>query len=340
MAREARGLTQNELAVKSGVAQGTISKIEDSLLSPSDELVLKFEEVLKFPRHFFAIQRRIEWSTAGVGLYRRRVVIPSVVLKQCEAKMNIIKLNIAKLLSAAEPTGNQIPNIDPDEAGGAIQAAKMTRIAFRLPPGPVRNLTDAVEAAGCIIVPFDFVTRKIDACSMFIGDTPVIFINQSLNAFRYRWTVAHELGHLVMHRLPSESDEQEDQANRFGAELLMPQDEIRASLPPLSIDRLARHKLKWRVSMQAILCHAKNIGVISERKLRYDFMMINRLGYREVEPHDNDVPKETPRLLKELVDMHLQDLSTSTRELADELAIGESDLASWFLGRPELRVVN
>jgi hypothetical protein len=68
-------------------------------------------------------------------------------------------------------------------------------------------------------------------------------------------------------------------------------------------------------------------------------MVINKLGYREIEPHDSDIPKETPRLLRELIDMHLQDLSTTPHELARELAIGDSDLEAWFLGRPELRLL-
>jgi Zn-dependent peptidase ImmA (M78 family)/transcriptional regulator with XRE-family HTH domain len=339
IAREARGLTQMGLADLTGAAQGTISKVEDGLLIPSEELVLKFEAALGFPRQFFAIRRRIEWSNVGIGLYRRRVAVPSLLLKQCEAKMNIIKLNIAQLLSAAEPVENGLPCLDVEEHGGVKKVAKAIRAMFQLPPGPIRNLTEVVEAAGCIIVPFDFGTRKIDACSMFVGDVPVIFINQLLNAVRYRWTIAHELAHLVMHRIPSDSDEQEEQANRFASELLMPEDEIRPSLLPITVDRLARQKLKWRVSMQAILYHAKNMGVIAERQFRYVCMIINKLGYREIEPHDNDIPKESPRLLRELIDMHLQDLSTTTHELAQELSIGETDLATWFLGRPSLRVI-
>jgi Zn-dependent peptidase ImmA (M78 family)/DNA-binding XRE family transcriptional regulator len=339
IAREARGLTQKELADLTESAQGTISKIEDGLLAPSEELASKFESALNFPRRFFAIQRRIEWSNVGIGLYRRRMAIPALLLRQCEAKMNIIKLNIAQLLSAAEPIECRLPGMDIEEQGGVRKIAEAIRKLFRFPPGPIRNLTEGVEAAGCIIMPFDFGTRKIDACSIFVGDMPVIFVNPFLNAVRYRWTVAHELGHLVMHRIPSESDDQEEQANRFASELLMPENEIGPSLLPITIDRLARHKLKWRVSMQAILCHAKNIGVIAERQFRYYFTIINKLGYREIEPHDLDIPKEAPRLLRELIDMHLQDLSTTTHELANELAIAESDLATWFLGRPSLRLV-
>jgi len=156
---------------------------------------------------------------------------------------------------------------------------------------------------------------------------------------RYRFTLAHELAHLVMHRIPSDSDDQEEEANRFASELLMPEEDIKATLLPLNVDRLARLKLRWRVSMQAILYHAKSMSVITERKFRYYFMTLGGLGYREVEPHDNDIPKEVPSLLRELIDMHLQDLSTTVGQLAKELKIAEEDLGAWLLGRPPLRVL-
>src|SRR5882672_8033981 len=86
IAREARGLTQRELAERTGLVQSTVSKLEDGLIGLSDELALKFEAALGFPRDFFFIRRRIEWS--NIGLYRRRVTMPAIVLKKCEAQMN------------------------------------------------------------------------------------------------------------------------------------------------------------------------------------------------------------------------------------------------------------
>jgi Zn-dependent peptidase ImmA (M78 family) len=89
-------------------------------------------------------------------------------------------------------------------------------------------------------VPFDFGARKIDGCSLLVGGMPVIFVNRLLNAVCYRFTIAHEPRHLVMHRIPSETEDQEEQANRFASEHLMAEDEIKGSVLPINIDRLAR----------------------------------------------------------------------------------------------------
>ncbi len=51
---------------------------------------------------------------------------------------------------------------------------------------------------------------------------------------RSRLTLAHELGHMVMHRVPNAS--MEDQAFRIGAEFLMPDQDNRAELDGLTVN--------------------------------------------------------------------------------------------------------
>ena len=105
------------------------------------------------------------------------------------------------------------------------------------------------------VIPFDFGTRKIDACSDLVSGHPVIFINKRITPSRLRHTLGHELGHLVMHRIIT--DESEEQADRFSAEFNLPEAEIKSELVPINLDRLTRLKLKWKSSMQAILYRAE-----------------------------------------------------------------------------------
>ena len=73
-------------------------------------------------------------------------------------------------------------------------------------------------------------THDSDGFLFRIGDTPVIFYNQSKPVPRQRFTIAHELGHLVLNhqgplinREPSPKDNPVEQAaNRFAADLLAP----------------------------------------------------------------------------------------------------------------------
>ena len=61
----------------------------------------------------------------------------------------------------------------------------------------------------------------------------------------------------------------EGEADRFAAEFLMPEREIRSDLrPPLTIARLAALKPYWKVSMAALARRAWNVGTIDQNRYR------------------------------------------------------------------------
>ena len=52
LARDARGLTQPELAALIGIGQGTLSKYETGVNTPPEEFVSAAARVLTYPPHF------------------------------------------------------------------------------------------------------------------------------------------------------------------------------------------------------------------------------------------------------------------------------------------------
>lgn len=100
---------------------------------------------------------------------------------------------------------------------------------------------------------------------------PVIKVNRSEADVRQRFTVAHELGHHFLRHGKAFRDDssnfstlvrdwKEVQANRFAAELLMPEGAIRAAVKRESdISRLAR---MFDVSTAAIGFRLKNLGLV------------------------------------------------------------------------------
>ncbi len=335
LAREFHGLTIQELSERLGVSSGYVSQLENGLKEPTDNIMQLIVAVLKFPyQHYFEQGRR---ESTPTSFYRRRVVISPVILRQCTAKMTEIKRNIEKLLSQVD-SEVRLPFIDPEECvGGAKAVAKQMRLHFRMPPGPIRDLTKTLEEAGVIIIPFDFGTRKIDACSEWVLGHPVIFVNKYIPASRLRHTLSHELGHLVMHKFIT--DECEQQADQFSAEFNLPEDEIKRELIPMNLDRLARLKLKWKSSMQAILYRATALGVISPRTARYHWMLMRRYRYHESEPHEDMMPVEKPTALRELLEVFTNSLKFTKLEIVGFLNIFEEFYDEVYLGKPVLKVV-
>ena len=76
-----------------------------------------------------------------------------------------------------------------------------------------------------------------------------------------RASLAHEIGHVIMHRVPT--DTMEDEAYAFAAELLVPEKELRREFigGSATLEKLARLKSKWRVSMQFLLVSGRPVGL-------------------------------------------------------------------------------
>jgi Zn-dependent peptidase ImmA (M78 family) len=337
MAREIRGLTQSDLANRLGISQGKVSKVLDGIQAFPDEHLPTLERVLRFPKSFFFR----DWSYDGPPphLFRKRLTLSKKIVREASAKMSWRRHQITELLKNVDRREVRIPRLDLDDLeGGPAEAARLTRIALRVLPGPIINLVRSIEKAGCIIIPFDFASAKIDACAEWIDDIPVIFANLSVPRSRLRFSLSHELGHLVLHNLPTESSE--DEANRFGSEFLMPESEIRSSLVAPNLERLGKLKLHWKVSMAAILHKAQSSGTISEYQARKLWMALSQRGFKTNEPYEELLPKEEPTLLKQLMSVYRNELEYSEEELADKLSVFPEDLADFEgNGAPQLRIV-
>ena len=244
--------------------------------------------------------------------------------------MTLVKRHLLRLLDSCESPAYKLPSLKLDTVrGGPSGVAKRVRELWRIPPGPVSNLTRLIEKAGCVIIQFDFGTSKIDGCADWVEHQPVIFINRQLCPSRLRFTLAHELGHLVMHN--SYSDDADDEANQFAAELLMPEVELKPMLLPLTLSHLGQLKLHWKVSMQALLMQAGRLGIGSEYNRRNLWMTISARGYRTAEPFEDNLPVEQPKLLKDLIHLHKHELNFTDDELAKKLNMNAHEFRSLYL---------
>ena len=326
LARESSGLTQAQLAGLLNVTQGKVSKVEAALLDFTEEEVKKLCTALARPRSFFVWTDNIHGLEAYEVFHRKRQQVPLKTLSLVHARMNIRRMQLQRLLQSVEIIGSQFPQMDPDDHGGRVeQIAQLVRSTWRIPPGPIDNLTEALEGAGGIILPFDFGSPKVDAMSQWLpGMPPLFYLNTQFPVDRMRWSTSHELGHIVMHRIVG--PETEDEANRFASEFLMPASEIKHQLQNLSLAKLAGLKQYWKVSMQALLKRASDLSAISPRQSRRLWMEISKIGMRREEPYP--LPPERPRLYSDIFTFHRASLDYSLEDLA-ELLGEDNPQAAW-----------
>ena len=159
--------------------------------------------------------------------------------------------------------------------------------------GPIRNLTTAVEWAGVCLVPLTR-TAGIDGLSAWVKDhqqgghrspKPVIGLRADVPGERFRMSLAHEIGHLVMHSKPSSLAE--DEAFRFASMVLFPPEDFDVAMNtrarrPLTIRDFQELKASWGVSVKALVLRAHKEGYLDDR--RYRSMQIQMSKWRNREP--------------------------------------------------------
>lgn len=324
LAREYRQLTQKELASQLEVTPPIVSRIEAGLFPVSDEMLGKLVKILNFQKEFFYEQASI--YPLGIHFYRKAKGVPQKILSAINAEINIDSIRIDKLLQSAKITVDNIPYIDPelnvDKYKTPSDIARAVRFKWGLPVGKIDNIVKILEDAGILIIFSKFNTRFFDAVS-FTTRTGryVIFANSEMSWDRIRFSLAHECGHIIMHRYPH--DKTEDEANEFASEFLMPEKEIRSYLSDISFGNLANLKRHWKVSMQALLIRAYQLNKISYNQYRYAWIRMSKAGYKLKEPID--IPNEEPTLLHELVNIYTQDFSFTDEELKFLLRLKNND---------------
>ena len=331
LARQSRGLTQNELASKMKVGQGTVSKMEAGLGHPTKEELEDFANVLNYPPHFFTQKRKVIGADISELYHRKHVVVSARTLNKVHACAAIRIMNIEDLLRSWEYNKPELPILPiEDYDGNPEKIARTVRAVLKLPPGPIVSMTQVIEDCGGIIIKMDMETRHIDGFSRR-GDNlpPVFFINQNLLPDRWRWTLAHELAHMVMHTEPSNKDI-EDEANRFAGEFLSPAYEIKPQLWELSIPKLAGLKRYWKISIQALLMRAKQLGIIEDWKQRQMFMKLSKAGFRLREPEELDPPAEPPQRIQQMIEFHKTKLGYTDNDLQIALATSIDDIYALY----------
>ena len=346
LARRYRRLSQAEVAATASLNQGHYSRIENGLVpeGPSADSVERIARALRFPADFFYQDDGLVGLPLSVHpMNRKKASVSEGALKQVHAELNIRLIHLRRYARAVdlEPTLPR-PQFDVDEGGGPQEIARKIRMAWSIPDGPLENLTDYCERAGIVVAWCEF-DAPIDGVTMMVRDLPpCIFLNSRAPADRMRFSLAHELGHVIMHRVPTHHIEEE--ANAFAGELLLPARDLRRAVlgQRLTLDWLARQKAYWRVSMAFLLYRAGDLDLITRHQSEYLWRKISGLGWRTREPQETDFAPEKPSVFPAMVRFHADELGYGLAELGKLLNAEDEDIRRLYgahLGKHRLHLI-
>jgi len=169
------------------------------------------------------------------------------------------------------------------------------------------TLLSVVEKAGVLVLAILLISRT--ETRSLCGPESIRRVDQSSSfrlgrpGDRVRYSIAHELGHLVLHpTIKGQISDAEKEADQFAAEFLMPEIAMRRELaPPITLPSVSRLKARWRVAIQALVRRAFELAIITKRQYTYLFEQIGARGWRTSEPVE--VPIEKPRAFKKMAEV-------------------------------------
>jgi Zn-dependent peptidase ImmA (M78 family)/transcriptional regulator with XRE-family HTH domain len=333
VARQRNGFSQGEAAERLSIPQVTLSRYENAVATPAEDFIFRAASVYDLPPSFFKQTDPVFGAPVSVHpMWRKKYDVTVRELDRIVAEINIRTMHIRRMLDAVEYTPQlNVPKLDPDEYQGDIERiASMVRAHWMLPSGPVQNLVAAVEKAGVIVGLSPLGRSAVSGVTISApGLPPLVLLNEDQPADRMRFTLAHEVGHLVMHRFPS--SDMESEANEFASAFLMPKAEATIALRgKLDLRRLAALKPEWRVSMQALLYRAQTLNLIEKEKAAWLWRSFAMKRMRTEEPPELDFEAEQPAVLTRMVRLHLDTFGYSTSQFAQLLNVYEKHLPEFY----------
>lgn len=310
------GLSKAALAEMLNVSPSTLTKWEDGVHSPQHEAIEKLSKILNLPYHWFL--RPIPQQGKPLFLNRAQ----KKALKAPADRSNEMLLNLSEVYEIANEWINfpsvKISPISREEAllindSDIEELAIKIRKEWGLGQAPIKDLTKKIEKLGVIVTRFEIGYDNVDGTSAWIRDRPFIFIaSDKNNYFRSRFDIAHELGHLIMHRHLTHDDKKarfdllETQAHYFATCLIFPPNAFIVEAKKITIEALTMLKKRWGLSIAAMIYKAEKMKIISPEDSSRLWRSIRYRKYHKCEPFDLITPVEEPIALKNAINLMLK----------------------------------
>ena len=340
LARLLNDLTQQDLGEAIFASRQYVHQLESEARTPATDVLNALYEVLKVKPPFFelAISNEVKLEQCH---FRKRKTTPIKMANRVLAFSTIFEQLVTFILEHLELPHVNFPEMkqssDKYTNSDIEKAAYECRVLWGLDNGPISHVTRALENAGVMITQYSGVSDKVDALSLN-RKFPIIVRNDAKESVcRMRFDLAHECGHFVLHDGIETGDNiTESEADKFASEFLFPRKQFIQEFQNFKGKRLNWNliyslKLKWGMSVRAIIYKAHNNDLITAQQFRGANIWLNKTGQSKTEKYDDKIQEETPELLSDTFDVLKNQLGMNFQYIADTLAI-DPELLSLITG--------
>lgn len=288
-ARLSMGLSLDGLVEKiteSGeqITKQAISQFENGNTVPAFSTVDVLSSVLKKDFMYFFTPHALEVSDinfrSGAGMApREEEQIKVSVLDEVEKYIEFFQI------VDEEVPVPKLPSVKVENIEDIEQIVVDLRNKWGLGLEPIESISKLLDGLGLRVIEiaagdrFDGISMKIN------GNIPIIAINKKMTVFRKRFTLLHELAHIILDTVLEESDKKsyEKLCHRFAGAFLMPEEKYREEFHNIvslkNIPLMIPVKENFGISLAAMAVRAKDLGIVKsqECKVFFDNLRENKM---------------------------------------------------------------
>lgn len=336
LARKMAGYSLQELAdaLENQVSKQALNKYEMGQMNPSSDVLLAIANALNVKPDYFFKQQPL---ALGQILFRKK---QSLSKKHEEAIVEKLRDYIERYLEIENILGAQHNFVNPLESciiknmADVEQAAKNLRNTWQLGTAPIANISEMLEQNGIKVSLIEDVDDFDGLAVHTSTGIPVVVVNQSNKPIeRVRFTILHELAHLILHFDSSINQNEklvEIYCHRFASTFLLPTDKLIQRIGPkrdhIRIQELISIKEYFGISIRAIIHRLKDLQVITDDYYRRWTVYLSKKYGGKAEPGNYTIPEKARTF----------DLMVN-KALAEEIITMSKAAALWNVSLSEIR---
>ena len=304
IARTAVGLSLRglEAAIGNRVTAQAIGKYERGESMPGSGVLIALAGALGVSVDYLVgdqemVLEAVDFRKKTITSKREVAQVEAQVLRMLEGYLMVEELLRLPSVEWDKPRDAPFPVVG--DVAEADRGASALRSHWGLGIDPIPDLVGILEGRGVKVLSVTL-ARSIDGLTARVrrargGAVPVIVVNGAHWGERQRFTIAHELGHMVLSVIGRKVDG-EKAAHRFAGAFLMPAEslwsEVGKRRTSVGWDELFKLKQLFGVSVQALTYRCKDLGIFNQTLFRRLFDEFKRRGWR-------DSPYEEPLAIRE-----------------------------------------
>jgi Zn-dependent peptidase ImmA (M78 family) len=301
-ARKLQGLSLQDVADELDVSKQMVSKYEKGISIPNSSKLIMLSRLFDLKIDYFFNSFKVELGEVN---FRKKSSFSAKKQDSLKEKIKIKLENylyIEDCLSIDFTFNNPIEDINIKSIEDIEKAVNKLRYDWEIGFDPVHNIIQLLEDKRIKIIEIADSEDKFDGLATYVDNKfPIIVLNENFLVERKRFSLLHELGHLMLNISSDCKIKEEDVCNKFASEFLLPRktilDEFGGRRQHISFGELKSIQKKYGISIKAIVYKLKDVGILSDNQHSsfYKKIRFNRSLEKEIDQSRFNTPEYSNR---------------------------------------------